>query len=121
MTEKGPWASPQITEPNIDFLLSSLREVHAAIDSLTQKKKRLVADLQKAHENGQLNSYSGDKDNSYKYDGVTFTLQKGRTKLTWDPEVQKALDRIEYEARRLGKYTESQGSPYWVTRLEKPL
>lgn len=122
MTDAPVWIEPQLKDTNVDFLLSSLRETHAAIDSLQQKKKKLIADLQKAYEKGHLDSFSIEgKDDSFKYDGVSFTLQKGKSKIVWDQEVKQQIERIEYNARRMGLYTESQGSPYWVTRIEKSL
>ena len=112
-----PWKEPEL-EVNVPMLLENLRETQHMIDALEQRKANFLADLTRLNDNGQLDAYRDEeKQERINFDGVTFT-QQTRKKKVWDAEVKKELQEIESRAKMMGLYSEVEGEPYWVTRLE---
>lgn len=124
----GPWIQPEL-KANPDQTLDLLRETKHMINSLVEREKKLKAELQKMHENGELDPFvSDDNDRKFVGLGISVTLVPGKQKRTWSSSVQKQLSVIEKEKKKVeaeaeykGEYTVEQGAPSWRVNLEAEL
>lgn len=125
---EAPWQAPELVK-SPEFIFDTLRETQYMVNNLTDKVKKLKAEIHELHGKGQL-AHLVDDENSNKYNGsgVSVTLCSGKKKRVWQSRVQEQLDelqaqmdkiKLQAEAARL--YTEEEGPKSWRVSLQKPL
>ena len=93
--------------------------------TLTEKEKRLKAEVNELHGKGKLD-HLVDADDPQKFigDGITVSICKGRKRRVYDDAVQteidvlqKQLDKVKYIADRKGQFTDEFAPSYWRVNL----
>ena len=120
----GPWSAPTL-ETNIEELMQKAVEHKGQIKAHEVELKAILGKISDALEDGRLDDYMvDDSGKSLEFLGWRFS-RKRRTTTVWDEEAKalmaepkKALEKAEYQARRMNWFTKSE-THYWELKQLK--